>query len=139
MALATEEEWENDPELRAMRAEFVASFAERRAGLERLAPELARAGAPGSPAFEKVLSEILHYAHKLAGAAETYGFPALSRAGAAFEDWCDRGAAEPARRDARVASEGALLIAELLAQAQQAGKDVPARAGDPRLASLEKR
>ena len=36
MALATEDEWEKDPELRAMRAEFVASFTGRKSGRSKL-------------------------------------------------------------------------------------------------------
>ena len=134
MALATEEEWENDPELRAMRLEFVTSFLERRQKLEAFYPVL-RQGVPGEAAYEQALAGIGALVHKLAGAAETYGFPMLTRAGAALEDWL--GTSNPRERASKRVLSFVELVAEMLGQAQSTGKDARDFAADPRLQSLE--
>jgi HPt (histidine-containing phosphotransfer) domain-containing protein len=133
MALATEEEWESDPELKAMRADFVASFKERRLALEALAPALA-SGGPGQAAFDGAFRGVGAIAHKLAGAAETYGFPTLTRASAALEDWVDghAGSADP-----QEAVAFAALLASMLDKTQSAAKDVPSLASDPAFVRLE--
>jgi chemotaxis protein histidine kinase CheA len=131
MALATEAEWESDPELKAMRRDFVASFAARRAAVEAELPKLGRGGENDAAA----LQAIRHVAHKLAGAAETYGFPTLTRACAAFEDWFD---GRESGHDAQVARAGAELVVLLLERSEASGKDVPELASDPRFALLEK-
>ena len=134
MPLATEEEWENDPELKAMRAEFVASFAGRRETLSAQSLVLAR-GKSGDPEFESALKTALGVAHKLSGAAETYGFPLLTRASAALEEWC--GNPDLKIRSGADASLFAGLLVEMLAQTQQRGKDSSEFASDPRLQKLE--
>ena len=128
MALATEQEWETDPELRAMRAEFVASFADRKQALEILYPVLKK-GRPGEVAFDEAFKAVGAIAHKLSGAAETYGFPTLTRVSSALEDWVGSHAASPD------ASAEVLAYAELLARGltktQLAAKDVSELASDP--------
>lgn len=132
MALATEEEWESDPELRAMRADFVASFAERRLALEALASALRQADAP---AFDEAFKRVGAIAHKLAGAAETYGFPTLTRASSALEDWVNtHGPAHAASKEVGAFAE---LLARLLAKTQSAAKDADDLVSDPAFARLE--
>lgn len=134
MALATEEEWETDPELREMRHEFVGSFAGRKQALEAAFVAL-RQGKPGDAAFEQALKSAVTIAHKLAGAAETYGFPSLTRASGALEDWFNGTA--PSERTARLAVSSAELLAEMLGRAQALSKDPKEFASDPRLAELQ--
>jgi len=124
MALATEEEWETDPELKAMRAEFVASFAVRRVALESLLSVL-RAGRGADASFEEALKNMHVIAHKLSGAAETYGFPTLTRASSALEDWVDLHEGRTLSvEDGAQAAVFAELLAGLLSEAQLAAKDV---------------
>jgi HPt (histidine-containing phosphotransfer) domain-containing protein len=130
MALASEDEWESDPELKAMRAEFVASFAERRKALETHAAALARES-PGSRAWGEASEGARGVAHKLAGAAETYGFPTLTLASSALEELLETGR-EPAQ-----AALWTGLLSEMLAAAQRRGKDCGEFADDPRLKSLK--
>lgn len=117
MALATEDEWESDPELRQMRKDFVASFEGRRIALEGARGCMS---APGAP-FDAALGEAVAVAHKLAGAAETYGFPTLGRAAAAFEDWAQL--TEQAARAPRLAAEWTALLARGLDEAARLGRD----------------
>lgn len=63
----------NDPELKQLRDEFLGSLAERRARLVR---------ALDSNSYPPALE----VAHKLAGAAGSFGFPILSEGAAALED-----------------------------------------------------
>lgn len=133
MALATEEEWETDPELRAMRQEFVASFAGRKQALEALFFALGQ-GAPGDAAYEQALKGAVVIAHKLAGAAETYGFPSLTSVAAALEDWFNLSA--PSQRLPRHALAWAQLLAEMLGRALSLGKDAKDFAQDPRCVEL---
>jgi HPt (histidine-containing phosphotransfer) domain-containing protein len=134
MALASEDEWESDPELKAMRRDFLDSFVGRREALEAVVPVLANAS--GDPvAYEGALKAALHVAHKLAGAAETYGFPTLTRACSGFEDWFHL--VLPEKRRPGDAAQYSSLIAELLEKTRIAGKDVPAGASDPRFVELE--
>jgi HPt (histidine-containing phosphotransfer) domain-containing protein len=131
MALAPESEWETDPELKAMRRDFVASFEARWLAIEAALPELAA----GGDKFVAALTRVAAIAHKLAGAAETYGFPTLTRACAAFEDWFDR---KPSGHDPSLASAGSRYLATVLKGCAQAGKDAPDQAKDPVLGALEK-
>jgi HPt (histidine-containing phosphotransfer) domain-containing protein len=138
--LASEEEWETDPELKAMRREFVASFDGRRAAIEAALPAL-RAGAAGMGAVDSVgggafvdaLRGVAQIAHKLSGAAETYGFPTLTRACAAYEDWFDR---RESGHDPRAAAEGAELMIALLKRCAELGKDASELGSDPRFGAL---
>lgn len=134
MALATEEEWETDPELRAMRADFVASFESRRLALEALVPTL-RGGRTGVSDFDEAFKSVGAIAHKLAGAAETYGFPTLTRASSALEDWVGKpGQGPEAAKDVVAFAE---LLARLLSKTQNAGKDVRDLISDPAFVRLE--
>jgi HPt (histidine-containing phosphotransfer) domain-containing protein len=131
MALATESEWESDPELKAMRREFVASFEGRWVAIESSLGEL-RGGS--GEAFATALASVAKVAHKLSGAAETYGFPTLTRAAAAFEDWFDR---RESGHDPRVACAGAELMIAILKRSVELGKDAPEFGQDPRFESLK--
>jgi HPt (histidine-containing phosphotransfer) domain-containing protein len=131
MALASEDEWETDPELRKMRADFVASFEGRWQAIEAALPGL-RAGDPG---FAASLGKVVAVAHKIAGAAESYGFASLTRVGAALEDWHDR---RESGHDAALASEGAELLARMLRHCAATGKDAPELTADPVVAKLER-
>jgi HPt (histidine-containing phosphotransfer) domain-containing protein len=133
MALATEDEWEKDPELRAMRAEFVASFEGRRQALAAFTPGLGQGG-PGDPGYEEALKGVVAIAHKLSGAAETYGFPSLTRASSALEDWYHL--SRPTDRDPGSAALFAALLSEMLSRTQERGKDVQELLSDSRFARL---
>jgi HPt (histidine-containing phosphotransfer) domain-containing protein len=133
MALASEEEWESDPELKAMRRDFVASFTERRQVLEALAPRLAN-GRAGQEVFEQAVAEVLRVVHKLAGAAETYGFPTLTRGCAALEERLDQ--CPPGECEAGEIAEAARLVGDLMARAQVLGKDPKDLDSDERMIRL---
>lgn len=119
MALATEAEWESDPELRAMRKEFVASFEGRKHALDQVAERIRAAVGELEPAIRE--AEVI--AHKLAGAAETYGFPTLTQAAAGYEGWVAR--AQGADRSPERAFRYLSLLALMLEEARGTGKDVP--------------
>lgn len=68
-------DWNSDPELRKMREEFIGSFSERRASLSQWLKG------------KRDRQELLFIAHRLAGAAESYDFPLLSRLAGELEDW----------------------------------------------------
>jgi HPt (histidine-containing phosphotransfer) domain-containing protein len=112
----------------------VASFAGRRQALEALLPLLQQHHA-GDPAFDEACKSVGAIAHKLSGAAETYGFPTLTRASAALEDWVGSQAGAPGAQQDVVAF--AELLAKLLGKTQVAAKDVDDLASDPIFARLE--
>jgi len=128
--LASESEWETDPELIALRAEFVASFEARRRGLETALPALRGEGAEFAAAFGKVVE----IAHKLAGAAGSYGFGALTQAASAFEDWAGL---RESGHDPDIARAGVELMIEMLERSAAVGKDVTEFVDDPRLRALQ--
>jgi len=64
-------DWKNDPELRALWEDFVGSLPDRR-------KKLLAATDP---------NEMQIIAHNLAGVAETYGFPNLSKTAAELDDF----------------------------------------------------
>jgi HPt (histidine-containing phosphotransfer) domain-containing protein len=97
-------DWNSSPELREMRQAFIDSFKERRA---LLAPILT------GPMDLKCLQ---HVAHKLAGAAETYGFPTLSEIGGAIDDLLDM-------RGEKIAKEDALNFARLLDESMKVAQN----------------
>lgn len=138
MPLASEKEWETDPELREMRREFVASFETRRQGILVALPALragpggGREGAAGED--EAAWTRIVEIAHKLSGAAETYGFPTLTRASGAIEDWTD--ATVGSGRDARLCVRFAELLASMLEGTRALGKDDARYAKDERFVEL---
>lgn len=66
--------WERDPELRALRDEFIGSLPRRLAGLKLPSPT-------GGLELE-ARAEV----HRLAGVAGSYGFPTLSRIAGAVDD-----------------------------------------------------
>lgn len=132
MGLASESEWETDPALKAMRRDFVASFEARWQLIERALPELR--GDKTGEKYSAALARVVAVAHKLAGAGETYGFPTLTRACAAFEDWFDRC---ESGHDQRLACSGVEYLVAVLKSCAQAGRDVPAQAQDPVLKALE--
>jgi HPt (histidine-containing phosphotransfer) domain-containing protein len=109
-------DWESDPELKQLRAEFIASFEERRGALERAA----RTGQA---------EQAHHICHKLAGAASTYGFSTLSKIAGAIEDGMDLAPSFPWR-------ELSSLLTEALARASASRKDPSELLGDPRVARL---
>ena len=79
-------DWNSDPELRALRDEFVASFVERTRLLEAVMSRLRPLGS--SPvALGEGLADGLHViAHNLAGAAPTYGFERLGEIASRIDD-----------------------------------------------------
>jgi CheY-like chemotaxis protein len=79
--------WEADPEMNALRADFVSSFQTRR---QALAPMLAalRGQATGEVATDHpVVSQVHVIAHNLAGIASTYGFTAIGKVSALVDDY----------------------------------------------------
>lgn len=127
-------DWDSDPELKAMRAGFIASLAERR-DLARKALSALRSGAP------EAIADVIFIAHKVAGAAESFGFPTVSQVAAAIEE------ALPSREKALVsalAEEPGLLtralgLAELLDElltAAAGGKDPVHLSSDPRYRAI---
>ena len=112
-------DWNADTELKAMRDEFIASFAERRRAL-------------AVALRTRDVKEVQFVAHKLAGAAATYGFPTLSRIGGALDDALDSGFLGQGDLP-----EFTALLDEALSEAAKSG-DPSLFAQDPRLRKLEK-
>jgi HPt (histidine-containing phosphotransfer) domain-containing protein len=93
-----------------------------------------RQGTAGGTAYEEAVRGAVKIAHKLAGAAATYGFPTLTQAAAAFEDWAG-GAAGAPPEGSRV-QEFVGLIAELLDAARSVARDPVVFLDDPRFVAL---
>jgi CheY-like chemotaxis protein len=127
-----------DPELQALRDEFIESFPERRVALETLISKLAPgAAAPGGPPIRETLLEARFVVHKLAGIAESYGFPKLSRIFGAVDDLILRetgGQGEGIPVDRWVRMLG--LLRDLLAEAIQHREDPQRLLSDPRVREL---
>lgn len=87
-------DWENDPALRALREEFVASFGTKSQELLQCIPN--------SP------EEAQRHVHQLAGSAGSYGFPNLSEFAALLDEGFDR------EDEATVLWEGVRLVCEIL-------------------------
>ncbi|MGZ3699149.1 MAG: Hpt domain-containing protein [Bdellovibrionota bacterium] len=120
-------DWNADPELKKIREEFIDSFAERSRMLTRLVQEL-RGGGPRPEA----LAEACSIAHKLGGAAGSYGFENLGR----VAGWVD-----DALSEARAATPELVkflsLLEELLSFAVSKRTDPPKPASDARFTALE--
>jgi HPt (histidine-containing phosphotransfer) domain-containing protein len=111
-------DWDTDPELKAMREDFIGSFRERRAQLEA--------------ALKKSdFKEVVFIAHKLAGAAESYGFAILTEAGSALEDWFEH--AQPSGTEA---AEAGTVLVELLLAAERDRSDPAGFRSDKRFQKL---
>ncbi|HTL12725.1 MAG TPA: Hpt domain-containing protein [Bdellovibrionota bacterium] len=117
-------DWDNDPELKAIRDEFVRSLADREKALIEALSSLSEDPAGG-------LRDIQHVAHKLAGTASSYGFPSLTRFGELVDDRLDAlfstsaGGTELAK-EGEVAKKYARALADALKKAHASGKDDPA-------------
>lgn len=115
-------DWTNDAEYRKLRAELIASFGERR---KALAAAISKPSAP-------VTNVVREVAHKLAGAAGSYGLPVLGRAAEAVDDLL--GAEEfPSASDV---VGHARLLSDLLLEAERVGDDPVFLSGDARLRRL---
>jgi len=121
-------DWDSDPELIRIRNEFIESFLARRDGFAAFAAEVER----GSD----VIPEFRVAAHKLAGAAESYGFPTLTTIGELVDELLTAiigGGSGPGPSDlASLAS----LLAEALAAAHATRTDPRAFGRDPRVEKL---
>ncbi len=120
-------DWENDPELRAIRKDFCDSLADRRRLLAQVISAL-RDGRCEPQTLERLQS----IAHKLAGTAESYGFPTLTRICEALDDFLD--AAGPSAEAGRIL-EFAMLADDAIA-ASQGGDDPSAFETDARMRKL---
>ena len=115
-------EWKNDPEFSRLRAEFMASFAERARTFESAVQDL-------KP------TELQHAAHKLAGVAESYGFPTLTTASGALDDWLSLAPADATSKPARLGYLVKFLV-ELLRSAQATQSDPESGNADSRMMEL---
>jgi len=77
-------DWETDPELKEMRADFIASLDERR---KRVLQALVRIYGKNSKLGWQELQEV---AHKVAGVAAYYGFPVLGGIASLLDEGLDR-------------------------------------------------
>lgn len=80
-------DWNSDPELKALRDDFVLSFERRRELLAAVIQEMGRAGGAEVPAATGVALELRIIAHNLAGSAATYGFDGLGRFTGLLDDY----------------------------------------------------
>jgi chemotaxis protein histidine kinase CheA len=123
--------WESDPEFGKMREDFILSFTSRR---EALVGPLDKLKQPIDPVKAKeLMSGARIAAHNLAGSAESYGFPTLTKVAGAVDDvlfFCV-GITDVER----VASFIRLLDA-MLAFVQERGADPAQFCEDPRMADL---
>ena len=129
-------DWDNDPELKAIRDEFIASLAERRDQIAGAAASLKGAAS----ASRADLDTVQGVAHKVAGTAASYGFPSLTRAGEVIDDYLDLFLADgaPAGKvpDAAFVSELAAMLARFLDEALKSRKDDPGLLARPEFARL---
>lgn len=126
-------DWVSDPELKAMLDEFVASLPVRREKLSKLRKELM---ASQGPRQREAADEICRVSHALAGTAETYGFPLLTRISGALDDYLsesDEARSEPCPA-ARIAEFTGFLV-EALGLAER-GSDPAGLVKDPRFQAL---
>lgn len=110
--------WEQDPEMRALREEFIDSL------MDRL--HLLRAA--------QSARQIGEIAHKLAGVAGSYGFKKLGEIASLLEDWIDSHGEEPVEPGSL--RRFSALLETALDQAQTARNDPSALAADPVFAEL---
>lgn len=122
--------WDSDPELKALREDFIASFIDRRAELIALGNRLATA----STERETLMAELSGVGHKLAGAAESYGFELLTEAGAALDDYF--ALTKPAALNTSQAKQAIDLLAEMLERSLAMRKDADEFRRDPRFVEL---
>lgn len=80
-------DWDSDPELKALRDDFILSFERRREALATVIQELQRAGRSEVPADAGAGLELRVIAHNLAGSAATYGFAGIGRYTAVLDDY----------------------------------------------------
>lgn len=78
-------DWESDPELKAIRKEFIDSFKERKETLQLLIRELKKIGDNPASFGARNMEKFYFITHKLAGTAESYDFPTLTKISAAIE------------------------------------------------------
>lgn len=123
----------DDPEFAALKAEFLASLAERRQGLADCGDFWL------TPAFDP--RPFIAVAHKLAGSAGSYGFDSLSR----ISGWIDR-VARAAVEDPLFAGrihalsrwpEWRALLDEIMLETISTGRDPVDYESDPRATRLK--
>ena len=81
-------DWEKDPELKKLRAEFVCSLSQTKEKLAHCIDELKNLP-ENSLLFLEKYEEIKNIVHRLAGAAESYGFIDLGRCAEEFDEWIE--------------------------------------------------
>ncbi|MEI6713024.1 MAG: Hpt domain-containing protein [Verrucomicrobiota bacterium] len=120
-------DWDSDPELKSLLDHFIGTFAERRVKLAALIEGFER----GQVVVE-ALKGLQFEAHKVAGAAATFGFPLLSELGLELDEFL---------KSDLVADKGLLpvewaqmarFLDELLAEVQLKRRDPLGFLGDPR-------
>lgn len=74
-------DWDSDPELKKIRLEFIDSFLQREKELETFLSNYEQKSSL------ETLKSIQQVAHKLAGSAESYGFPALGEISGKMDDF----------------------------------------------------
>ena len=112
-------DWESDPELKALRDEFVESFESRKLAL--------------ISAISAVrLDEIQSLAHKIAGCAEIYGFPFLTEIAGGIDDYLSERKSVDSARVLR----WSLLLTEALALGASSRKDPTSLRVDVRAAEI---
>jgi HPt (histidine-containing phosphotransfer) domain-containing protein len=125
------DDWESDPEFKAMRQEFVDSFGPRKQALDAA---LARLKAATPAQSDPPTQDITAIAHKIAGTAQTYGFPKLTEAAAALEDWITLSPSAPREMTALIGYTE--LLSEMLDRAHASGRDPSAFDSDARFKAL---
>lgn len=124
-------DWESDPELLRIRNEFIESFVARRSAFTAFAAGLERG--------DDVIADFRIAAHRLAGAAESYGFPTLTAIGELVDELLTAiidGKAGPAAPGASGLASLAGLMAETIASAYASRNDPSAFGSDARVAKL---
>lgn len=120
-------DWDSDPELKSLLDHFIGTFEERRA---RLAVWMAlfECGQESLEAREGVRFE----AHKVAGAAATFGFPSLSELGLELDEFLK---SDPIAKKRMTPGEWvhiARFLDDLLAEVQMKRRDPVEFVRDPR-------
>jgi len=76
-------DWEGDPELQAIRKNFIDSLEDRKRHLMECL-------LAWDPTHLDQVQAVQDVAHKLAGTSGSYGFPILGRVGELLDEWADR-------------------------------------------------
>lgn len=125
-------DWDSDPELIAIKHDYIKSLAERRVGLQKLIDFFNHSPPTALELLDERKKEFQFIAHKIAGTAESYGFPTLTYICSLIDDALDG----PAKLSLGTLSDWSQLLDTAL-EASGRGKDPQNIKEDKRITTLK--